>query len=240
MFYLSVNLHAYHFLKDYLIYVKLIPQRYHMPTKTYYLDEKRTESIEIKWGFNWRNLRVIYLGEIMGTIANKTDLTKGQTFKLSGLRDLSIQLKGDLNPELELLLNGKTVPGSPTDPRFQLNKVFRISIGLAVLNISFGLLSWILDISLFTNFGIGLSSVFFGAIILVLSFGLRAESKLALSAIVSLLVADIISTFYYFAGTDVVHGPAITIKVVVFFLLIKGFSAIRELNETKRKQPKME
>ncbi len=202
-----------------------------MPTKAYFLDQEKTESVVITWGFNWKNVRFSHSGNFVGVIANKVDLKKGQNFNLSDSIELSIKLKGEWNPELELLLNGKEIPGSPTDPDVQLRQTFKAAIGLGIFNVVIGLLSSILNTSFLTNFGIGIGSIVFGLIIIALSYGIKKRSRVALGSVIALFILDIISTFFFLTDTDANPTSGIILKVFIIMFLFKGFSAIKKLNE---------
>ena len=207
-----------------------------MPTKVYFLDDQKTESIGITWGFNWKNVSITYAGKVIGTIAHKAELKKGQLFNLTDYKDLSVKLKGEWNPELELLVNGKEIPDSPTDPNLQLYQTFKAAIGLGILNVLVGLLSSMLNISFLTNLGIGFSSAVLGLIVIALSYGVKRRSRLALAAIIALFMLDIMATFYFLDKDDFNPTSGVILKIIIIIFLLRGFPAIKKLNERSIKQ----
>ena len=87
-----------------------------MAQHTYYLANNSTEPLTLSWGFNWKNLKVSYLDELLGEIVTKKELVEGREFQLPDNRVVSVKLKGSMMPQLEVLLNNEPVNGSATDP----------------------------------------------------------------------------------------------------------------------------
>src|SRR5690349_97581 len=99
-----------------------------MAQHTYFLANNPAEPLTLSWGFNWKNLKVNYLGELLGEIATKKELIQGQVFQLPDNRTISLKLKGSMMPQLEVLLDNEPVNGSATDPAAVIAQLFKLSM----------------------------------------------------------------------------------------------------------------
>jgi hypothetical protein len=53
-----------------------------MPTKTFDLDEARTDVVTVKWGLFYRNLTVRYAGALLAATDNEASIAKGRHYPL--------------------------------------------------------------------------------------------------------------------------------------------------------------
>ena len=207
-----------------------------MPNKTFYLTPEKQESISIFWKGNWKQTSINFNGSEIGSFQNQKELKSGKDFELDSSRILSVKLKGQFYPELELLINGEVIAGSPSDPAIQLKQVVNYTIGFGSLSLIVGLIAELFAINILLNIGIGMGSIIFGAILIGLAFGVKRESMAALVLIFGLICLDIIGTFWLSAGSTGNPTNGILIKVFFLIFLFKGFGAIKQLKK-KGKSP---
>ncbi len=90
-----------------------------MPKKVFYLDKEKTEAIKLSWGFYFKNLTITKDEQPIGQVSNAKELKEGRAFTLPDGKTLSVQLKRTgLGRELEILINGKPVPGEAQQIHF--------------------------------------------------------------------------------------------------------------------------
>jgi hypothetical protein len=149
-----------------------------MPTKTYYLDDARTEVLTAKWGMFFKNVELIYNGQSLGVVPSKQALEQGYQFSLPDGRSLVAQLVRNVyQQELELRLSGQPVPGSATHPRERIKQAWYALLVIGVLNIGLGLVASLMQVELLQLIGLGWGSVIEG--IIFISLGWWGYSRLA-------------------------------------------------------------
>ncbi|MDO1451769.1 hypothetical protein Q0590_36180 [Rhodocytophaga aerolata] len=202
-----------------------------MPEKIYYLDPAKEQSLITRWGFNWKNFTILLNNQPIGTIATQKELKQGREFTLPDGQTLGVKLTGAIQPELELLLNGKELPGSATDPNEQLRQIFNLTIFLGILNVVIGIVSQMANIDVLTQMGLGIGSIMVGIVMVALAFGIRNRSLAALIAVIGLIGLDIVLTFYFATQNPSAPNPTTTILIRLFLIyyLWRGIAAIRKL-----------
>lgn len=113
-----------------------------MPTKTFYLDGARTEPLTAQWGLFFRNFTVSYAGTTVAPTNPEATLAQGRQCHLPDGRVFSAQHKQSTYPqELELLIDGRPVPGSGTHPIRRIKQAWYALLVLGILNIGLGLVT---------------------------------------------------------------------------------------------------
>ena len=139
-------------------------------------------------------------------------------------------------PLIEVLLNDKPVPGTMTDPNRQLADIFYFILFISALYIISGLAGLISDITAFSDHGIGLNSIIYGVLFIMMGLIInKKHSMFALIAVISLLGLDIIFVLIRIAEYGVESNPWLTIAIKMLFMLYlcKGFSALMRLRQLK-------
>lgn len=205
-----------------------------MPKKKFYLDIAKTEPIELSWGFNWKNFCVAKNNEVIGKFENKQELQQGKVFTLANSNTLSVQLKRTkLGPELEVLYNGKPVPGSATDPHFQVKTAFILLLVIGILNVLVGCITELGDVQMLKQLGAGLGIIIAGAIYIILAFLVKQKHSLtALYIGIVLLALDIILTIIYGAETNRIPVYGIVLKIFFIVYLMKAIKAIKTIRSS--------
>jgi len=204
-----------------------------MPSKTFHLAQDKQDSISISWKGVWKQVSITYNGQEVGSFNNQKELKTGNEFQLDAERKLSVKLSGQLFPELELLVNGQAIAGSPTDPNVQLKQVFNFSLGIGGLSLVVGLIAELFVIDFLLNIGIGLGSIIYGGLIILLAFGVKRKSIIALALIVGLIGLEIVGSVWIAAESQVNPTSGIVIKTFFLIFLFKGFGAIKKLKKTE-------
>ena len=110
-----------------------------MPTKTYYLNEEKTQILTAKWGMFFKNFEIAYNAQSLGTVPTKHALEQGYQFQLPDGRSLVVQLTRNVyQQEVELRLDGSAVPGSAAHPRERLKQAWYATLIIGGFNIILG------------------------------------------------------------------------------------------------------
>jgi hypothetical protein len=202
-----------------------------MPNKKYALIKKGPKEIECSWGFAWKNFTVKQNGNTIGTIANQRELKEGRQFSLADGSTLWIRLKiGFGTSGLEVLRDGKPLPGSDMDPAQKVKVAFILLLVITGLNILAGVLLSMLDLQSL-GLGIGIGYIIFGLIFCFLAFAVRANSLVALYIAIVLLILDAIAGI---AVQVMSHSPTFVWVIVRVFILIYLFSAIKAIRQVRQ------
>ena len=104
-----------------------------MPTKTYYLDDARTEAVIASWNWFFRNFRLDYQGQELSQLT-PAELKAGRKFALPDGR-LLVRLQQKFGAQgLDFQLDGRPLGGTVNDPLTQLNSGFAATMLIAGLN----------------------------------------------------------------------------------------------------------
>ncbi|MFD2720747.1 hypothetical protein ACFST9_18645 [Hymenobacter monticola] len=207
-----------------------------MPSKTYYLDPARTDAITASWGFFYRNFTVSYAGQELAATDPDAKIAKGRSYPLPDGRVFSARLIENSYPQhLELLLDGRPVPGSGTDPHEQVKQAWYLLLVLGVLNIGLGLLTEFGQLEVLRQLGLGWGSLVEGVAFVALGWlGYYRGSVPAFTTAFVLLVLDGIVSIGSAVATN--HSPAIGgLFMRVFFCVIvfRGMKAARQLRQER-------
>ena len=203
-----------------------------MPTKTFYLDDARTDAISANWGFFlYRNLTVRYAGNILPAIDPEAKIAQGRHYRLPDGRIFSIQLKTNSYPqELEILIDGQPVPGSSTHPNERIKQAWYVLLGLGVLNIGLGLFTEFGHVEVLRELGLGWGSLVEGVAFAALGWlGYYRRSVPALTIALVLLVLDGIVSIGSAVATS--HNPALGglfMRVLFCLIVFRGMKAVRQ------------
>ncbi len=209
-----------------------------MPHKIYFLSTEKKEKLDLYWKGSYKDFTIKLDNNELGVIRTKKELTQGREFAVGYNKKLEIRLVRQLGilPCLEILLNGKPVPGIRTDPKRQLADIFYFILFVAALYIISGLAGLISDITAFSDHGIGLNSIIYGVLFILMGLIInKRQSMFALIAVISLLGLDIIFVLIRIAEYGVESNPWLTIAIRMLFMLYlcKGLSALMKLRQLK-------
>jgi hypothetical protein len=210
-----------------------------MATQKYALRENETPRLEISWEGLWNNTKICLDGQEIGRIANQKMLKQGQEYTLQNGSILKVQLTEHTvsnmfaGTELIILLNGKPLPNSSSDPKTKLTTTIGIVFFIAGLNIFVGLSAAIFNVQALGGSTGGIGLFVYGAIFLGLGFLIKNYSFFALIIAFILYSAD--SVFFLiqtlsqnsnFSGSSVFW---ILMRLYFLASLWNSFGAIRQL-----------
>ena len=93
-----------------------------MKNQTYALEPR----LVVSWNKHWKNTVIYFDGQEIATIPKRKELRKGKYFTVNQTSELHIKLIRILGFQyLQILLDGKPIPGSPTDPNIVLPKAYQ-------------------------------------------------------------------------------------------------------------------
>jgi hypothetical protein len=208
-----------------------------MHHKSYFLNTEKKEKLDLTWEGSFKNYTVKLDNKELGVFKNKNELKKGRSFIIGYNKKLEIRLLMQLGfvPCIEILFNDKPVPGTATDPKKQLAGIFYFIIYIAVLFILAGLTGFIFDIKAFDDHGIGLNSIIYGTLFIMMALILKKrESMFALLAVISLLALDIVFILVHIAEYGIQLSnpwPTIIIRLLFILYLCKGFTVITKIKQ---------
>ena len=201
-----------------------------MPKKKYPLRPVGPKRLEVSWRWMWKDLTIRLDGNQIGSIATQKELKAGREFSLEGGLTLKVQLARQLSPELHLLIDGRPVSGSASDPAQLLRVASGIVFFIAGLNIVLGFAAELFQVDLLLALGVGVGSIFFGVIFLPLGFFIKRRSMLALAAAIGLFVLDgLLSMVLAVEQGGRVPTGGIVARVILMIPMVRGFGAIRAL-----------
>lgn len=209
-----------------------------MPTKRYSLRPGETPRLEItwtQWGRWWKNLIIRLDGAEVGTVVTGKELQAGASFMLPDGSDLQVrQTQSLFAVELQVLRDGRPVPGSATDPAAQVRRAAQCLFAVAGMSIGLGLLAEGLHWEAMQARGIGYASVVYGVIFLVLGcFVWRGSFPALLAGIILLVLDTVVSLMASPVTGRPPTGPILRIFFVI--VMIRGLGAMRVL---KREEPR--
>ena len=199
-----------------------------MPKQQFALEKGGSKRLELSWGMSWRNFTISLDGMEVGKIeGGQKSLKKGRSFTLPDGSTLSVQLKTGLSSELQLLRNGKPLPGSASDPRQKLNNATGLIIGLGILSFVLGLLAFF--VPFLQEIGISWDSMIFGLILTGLGYWAKQESSLALWLAIIFYVLGSLITVYASVSSGASAAGSIVARLFFLAWMYRGVGAIQEL-----------
>lgn len=197
-----------------------------MPKKSYPIDQGDVDRITVSWKSFWKDFTVEFDGSVIGTIQNQKELQNGRTFELPDGSNLEIKLVRTWSSTvLQILRDGKPLPGSGSDPTTKLKQTYGILYFIGGFNFILGTIASLFQFDLLLDLGMGIYSVIVGSIYLLLAFFVQRKSKIALGMAIGLYGLETILAL--------ISGVTSGIIVRVFFIVFMwpGFKAINELRE---------
>ncbi len=200
-----------------------------MPEKNFALEQGEPKRLRVVSKM-FSSHHTFYLdGQLLGQIEDAKDLKKGRAFNLPDGTKLNVRQKSTFgSTELQLFRNGRPLPESDTDPQKRLQISYGFIYAIGVINIVGGILLLLTQTSSVGGLELKfVSAIATGIIYLVLGFFVQRRSQIALGIAVIGFVFDTLSMVL--SG---VAGPGVLVTRFVFFVMpiIKGFGAIRDLN----------
>lgn len=209
-----------------------------MPSQKCFLDEARTQEVEVSWRGIWKDIRVTHNETEVGRFANLAELRQGREFQLNDGSTLSVRFENKFGGDtgLVILHNGKPVKGTHGDPEVTLKSVFYIACFIGGINVLLGMIAGFSESELLRGVGAGYFTALLGLGIIALGYvAWKQRSPVALGVIVGLLALDAVLIV---ALNDAPNGrmpvTGIGLKILFIIQLARDFRAFRQLKEEQR------
>jgi hypothetical protein len=197
-----------------------------MPKRTFPFDRGGMDRIIVSWKAFWKDVTVEFDGSRIGTIPGQKELQEGKTFELNDGSVLEIKLvRTWSSTSLQVLRDGKPLPGSGSDPNAKLKQSYGILYLIGGLNLVLGLIALLFQVDLLLEIGMGIYTVIVGSVYLLLAFLVQRKSKIALGIAIGLYGIETILALI----SGVVSG--VVVRVFVIAYIWPGFQAINQLRE---------
>ncbi|MFD1874896.1 hypothetical protein [Hymenobacter bucti] len=135
-----------------------------MPTKTYYLDNARTDEVTATWSLFFRNFRLDYQGRELGQLT-PAELKAGHEFALPDGRRLLVRLQQKFGAQgLDFQLDGRPLGDTVNDPLTQINGGFAATMVIAGLNEALSAVAMLGPVEFLLAFGFGWGTLAEGAL----------------------------------------------------------------------------
>ena len=203
-----------------------------MPSKTFYLDDTRTQPLTASWGMFFRNFTVSYAGTALAAIHPEASIAEGRQYPLPDGRIFSAQHKQNTYPqEMELLIDGQPIAGSGTHPVERIKQAWYVLLFVGVLNLGLGLAAELGKVAVLLELGLGWGGAVEGVIFLVVGWlGYSRRSVPALTIALVLLVLDAALSI----GGALTAGHAaglggLVVRLYFGLTVFRGLQAARQL-----------
>lgn len=200
-----------------------------MPTKTYYLDEARTDGVTASWNLFFRNFRLDYQGQELGRLT-PAELKAGHEFTLTDGRRLLVRLQQKVGAQgLDFQVEGRPLSGTVNDPLTQVNTGFAALLFIAGLNVALSLVALLGQVELFAQLGLGWGTLAEG----LLYAGLAALGKYRLAAWafyvgLGLLVLD---GLFLLSSSQATAG--LVVRLFLGIAIYRGAAGVRQLRASQ-------
>ncbi len=192
--------------------------------------EKR---LQVSWKGLYKETSVYFDDQLVGTIQGQKALTTGQDFTLIDGSTLHVQLVSKVfNTELQVLRNGQPLPGSASDPQARLKGAYTITYFIAGLNLVLGIVATLFQVELLLELGIGIYSILFGLIFLVLAIFVQRKSMAALIIAIILFIGDGVLGFVFAILAGAMPSTAgLFGRIILLIPMFMGIGAIKALKK---------
>ncbi len=197
-----------------------------MPKRSFPLEPNAPHRVTIEWKGMFKDIRVSFDGQLLGTMANKDELVAGREFPLPDGSILKAKFtQGVFNAALDVTRNGVPLPGSDTDPGTVVRQAGQLLYFLAALNAGLGVIAMAFDVTVLLEIGMGIGTIVTGAVYLALGFFASRGSWIPMAIAIALLWLDALAL----VATGTNPGGGIVVRVVFTILLVRGVKAARAL-----------
>lgn len=204
-----------------------------MQKMTYALEPGGPKRLEVSWNAMWKDFTVKVDDRVVGRASGPKELREGKKFRLKDGSTLNIRLRNKLSGvELEILRDGQPLPGTSADPETRLKNAFGIVFFISVLNTVLGMASVLFPASFWQTVGIGVPSIVFGLVFLVLGLLVKRKSQVALWVAIAVFALDGILGFVFMMTEGVTPGAGgLLARILLVIPMIQGVPAIRALKQ---------
>ncbi len=197
-----------------------------MPKARYPLQRGGEKRLEVSWKIGWKNVVLRLDGIDLGTIATREDVKRGQRFTLQDGSVLEVQLS---DKGLELLHDGRPIPGSSSDPNRAIKMAAFVVFWMGGGNLLIGILGIAGGVDILLS---GWLNVFIGLVFLGLGLRIRRRSAIALMSSIGLTGSIIVWTFVSLIQTIAQGGiplgiGGLFIGIAFLIQMVKGYKVLK-------------
>jgi hypothetical protein len=204
-----------------------------MPKQSFALEPNGPKRLEVAWRGLWKDMRITLDGKPVGEIPNGKALREGREFKLPDGSGLKVQLVQALaTVEFQITRDGQPLPASGGHPETRLKSAYITIYIIAGLNIILGTISQLVGIEYLTRLGIGVFSIVFGAVFVLLGFLVQRKILTALIIAIIILAVDGILGFILTSSAGL--QPSAGGIILRIFLILPLFPAVKATRDLKR------
>jgi len=200
---------------------------------TYALEPGGPKRLEVSWSAMWKDFTVKVDDRVVGRASGPKELREGKKFRLKDGSSLSVRLVNKLSgAELAILRDGQPLPGTSADPATRLKNAYGIVFFISALNTVLGMASVLFPAPFWQTVGIGVPSIVFGLVFLVLGLLVKRKSQVALWIAVAVFALDGILGFVFMTMEGVTPSPGgLLARILLVTPMIQGVPAIRQLRQ---------
>ncbi len=213
-----------------------------MPKQAYALRPGAPQNLVISWiARPLKNISIELDGQSIGVIRDLDELLEGKRFLLPDGSVLKIQMvRRPFERELQVLRNGKPLPGSPSHPAQKLLSVYNGIFFWGGVNLFFGFATMLYRSEVAPAVIDGFTAVIIGVALLVFGLSVRNQ-RVPLSLILAsfLIVFEFVVPLAYrlFFGLPVDPNTVLAILFITYWMVVitrQGLQSIRELETLER------
>jgi len=210
-----------------------------LKTRKYALRKGEPPRLEVSFHKEYDNLTIRIDGEVIESELMRMDLISGKTIQLEDGSMLKVQLITNYrHPELSLLLDGKPLPGSASDPEHILSVAQAYVTAIGILYVILGFIADIWEVEILFRLGLGFFSILLGGCLLILSQLVKQWSVFTLSLVIALIIAD--GILYPFLAQKAGFEPlfsGVYARILLILILLRGILAILNLKGERALSP---
>ncbi|MCB9547003.1 MAG: hypothetical protein H6706_14275 [Myxococcales bacterium] len=200
-----------------------------MPKNSFKLSAHDPRPVTLEWKGMWKNMQVGFDGQPLGVIPDAKALKAGQEFKLPDGSTLSVKLKTGFQTELQVMRDGKPLPGSGGDPASRVKVAQGVIWFVGGLTLILGVVAEVAQVRLLLELGMGWIAAGVGVVFGVLGYFVGKRSMIALGLATGLLLVDTVLTLMATTGAGRFPSGAVFVRVFLLIALFQGFGAIKAL-----------
>ena len=207
-----------------------------MPTYTYPIERGGPRLIEVSWKGFYKKMTVHFGEQQLGIISGRKELKRGKCFILPTGEELCVRLVSNIvASELHLLVNGKPLPGSGSDPWQQLKICAGSLYFFSAVSFLFGVISVMADKEGSTG---GYISMGVGMLYVALAWLVSKGYPVALTiAVVLIAVNAILLVTLPLMNDQPPRFGWFVFYILMILPLFRGFAAARAVQAERSEKP---
>jgi hypothetical protein len=208
-----------------------------MPKKQFAIESDGEHQLELTWGSFWRDFTVYLDGAPIGELSPR-ELRTGQSFLLPGGSELKVRLRQSLlAAELEVLQDGRPLPGSATDPIQRVRQATTVIFIIGGFNLLLGIVGIFVETEWMSLLGAGWGTAVFGIFLLILGWLVkqRHSQPALITAIVIYLADSLLGMLTIIGAGDTPGIASIIIRAIFIIIMIQGAKALNEIKLDERR-----